>query len=43
MMRVLRQLEKLLTADAIPANDIVDLVELVLKNNNFEFDGKHYL
>ena len=27
----------------IPKNDIVDLVELVLKNNNFEFDGKHYL
>ena len=24
----------------IPANDIVDLTELVLKNNNFEFDGK---
>ena len=27
----------------IPTNDIVDLAELVLKNNNFEFDGKHYL
>ncbi|XP_044165755.1 uncharacterized protein LOC122949770 [Acropora millepora] len=27
----------------IPTNDIVDLVELVLKNNNFEFAGKHYL
>ena len=27
----------------IPTNDIVDLVELVLKNNKFEFDGKHYL
>jgi len=27
----------------IPTNDIVDLVDLVLKNNNFEFDGKHYL
>ena len=44
-MKVLRQLEKLLTTDAdeIPTNDIVDLVELVLKNDNFEFDGKHYL
>ena len=27
----------------IPTNDIVDLAELVLKNNNFEFDGKHAL
>ena len=27
----------------IPTNDIVDLAELVLKNNDFEFDGKHYL
>ena len=27
----------------IATNDIVDLVELVLKNNSFEFDGKHYL
>ena len=27
----------------ILTNDIVDQVELVLKNYNFEFDGKHYL
>ena len=26
----------------IPTAHIVDLVELVLKNNNFEFDGKHF-
>jgi len=26
-----------------PTNLIVDLAELVLRNNNFEFDGKHYL
>ena len=25
----------------IPTDHIVDLVELVLKNNNFEFEGKH--
>ena len=27
----------------IPTDHIVDLAELVLKNNNFEFDGKHFL
>ena len=27
----------------IPTNLIVDLAELVLKNNNFEFNGNHYL
>ena len=27
----------------IPTNDIVDLVDLVFKTNNFEFDVKHYL
>lgn len=27
----------------IPSNLIVDLAELVLKNNNFEFNGSHYL
>ena len=26
-----------------PTNLIVDLAELVLRNNNFEFDGKHFL
>ena len=24
-------------------NDIVDLTEIVLKNNNFVFDGKHFI
>ena len=24
-------------------NDIVDFTEIVLKNNNFEFDGKHFV
>lgn len=27
----------------IPTDHIVDLAELVLKNNNFEFEGKHFL
>jgi len=27
----------------MPTSLIVDLVELVLKNNNFEFNGNHYL
>ena len=27
----------------VPTSLIVDLVELVLKNNNFEFNGNHYL
>ena len=27
----------------IPTDHIVDLAELVLKNNNFEFDGSHFL
>ena len=27
---------------AITTDHIVDLAELVLKNNNFEFDGKHF-
>ena len=27
----------------IPTSLIVDLAELVLKNNNFEFNGNHYL
>lgn len=27
----------------IPTDHFVDLLELVLKNNNFEFDGKHFL
>ena len=27
----------------IPTSQIVDLVELVLKNNNSEFNGNHYL
>ena len=27
----------------MPTNLIVDLAELVLKNNNFEFNGNHYL
>ena len=31
------------TNQEIPTDDIVDLAELVLKNNNFEFDGKHFL
>lgn len=26
-----------------PTDLIVDLAELVLRNNNFEFDGKHFL
>ena len=26
----------------IPTDHIVDLAELVLKNNNFEFDGSHF-
>ena len=26
-----------------PTDHIVDLAELVLKNNSFEFDGKHFL
>ena len=31
------------TNQAIPTDDIVNLAELVLRNNNFEFDGKHFL
>ena len=27
----------------IPTDHIVDLAELVLKNNNFEFEGRHFL
>ena len=27
----------------IPTDDIVDMAELVLRNNNFEFDGNHFL
>ena len=27
---------------AIPTDPTVDLAELVLKNNNFEFDGRHF-
>ena len=27
----------------IPTDEIVNFAELVLKNNSFEFDGKHYL
>lgn len=28
---------------SVPADDLVDLAELVLKNNNVTFNGKHYL
>ena len=28
---------------SVPADDLVDLAELVLKNNNLTFNGKHYL
>ena len=31
------------TNQEIPTDDIVNLAELVLRNNNFEFDGKHFL
>ena len=31
------------TNQAIPTADIVNLAELVLRNNNFEFVGKHFL
>ena len=31
------------TNPEIPTDDIVNLAKLVLMNNNFEFDGKHFL
>ena len=31
------------TDPEIPTDDIVDLAEQVLKNNNFEFNGRHFI
>jgi len=39
----IRKILNMTTNQEIPADDIADLAELVLKNNKFEFDGKHFL
>ena len=42
-LEAIRKILNTRTNQEILTNDIVDLAELVLKNNNFEFDGKHFL
>ena len=42
-LEAIRKILNTRTNQDIPTDDIVDLAELVLKNNNFEFDGKHFL
>ena len=42
-VEAIRKILNTRTNQEIPTDDIVDLAELVLKNNNFEFDGKHFL
>ena len=42
-LAAIRKILNTRTNQEIPTDDIVDLAELVLKNNNFEFDGKHFL
>ena len=39
----IRKILNMRTNQVIPSDDIVNLAELVLKNSNFEFDGKHFL
>ena len=42
-LEALRQTLNKRSNPVIPTDHIVDLAELVLKNNNFEFDGIHFL
>ena len=42
-MEAIRKILNTRTNQEIPTDDIVNLAELVLKNSNFEFDGKHFL
>ena len=42
-LEAIRKILNTRTNQAIPTDDIVNLAELVLRNNNFEFDGKHFL
>ena len=42
-LEAIRKILNTRTNPEIPTDHIVDLVELVLKNNNFVFDGKHFL
>ena len=42
-LEALRKILNTRTNQEIPTDDIVDLAELVLKNNKFEFDGKYFL
>ena len=41
-LEAIRKILNTRTNQAIPTDDIVNLAELVLRNNNFEFDGKHF-
>ena len=40
-LEAIRKILNTRTNQEIPTDDIVNLAELVLKNSNFEFDGKH--
>ena len=42
-LEAIRKILNTRTNQAIPTDDIVNLAELVLRYNNFEFDGKHFL
>ena len=42
-LEAIRKILNMRTNQEIPTDDIVDLEELVLKNNNFEFGGKYFL
>ena len=42
-LEAIRKILNTRTNQEIPTDDIVNLAELVLKNSNFEFDGKHFL
>ena len=39
----IRKILNMRNNQAIPTDDIVNLAEFVLRNNNFEFDGKNFL
>ena len=39
----IRKILNMRTNQVIPSDDIVNLAELVLRNNNFDFAGTHFL
>ena len=43
LLGVLREALAKSPSASVPADDLVDLARLVLKNNNLTFNGRHYL